>query len=51
MNVGIMLTIEEVRDIRKLLTEGMAPKTVAYRFGKHVNTIYNIIRNSKWEGV
>jgi len=51
MNVGIMLTIEEVRDIRKLLAEGMAPKTIAYQFNRHVNTIYNIKRNSKWEGV
>ena len=51
MNVGILLTVEQIREIRKLIAEGVAPKTVAYQFGKHVNTIYNIIRNNNWEGV
>jgi DNA invertase Pin-like site-specific DNA recombinase len=51
MNIGTLLTIEQIREIRKLLAQGVAPKTVAYQFGKHVNTIYNIIKKPNWEGV
>lgn len=51
MNIGKLLTIEQLREIRKLLAQGVAPKTVAYQFGKHVSTVYNIINNPKWEGV
>jgi hypothetical protein len=50
MNVGELLSRDQITSIRKLLSEGKAPKTIAFDFGKHVNTIYHIKRNKEWKG-
>lgn len=49
-NNGELLTRDQVSQIRTKLEKGIAPKTIAHEFGKHVNTIYHIRRNQKWEG-
>lgn len=49
-NIGELLSRDQVTEIRKQLEDGIAPKTVAYNYGKHVNTIYHIRRNRDWKG-
>lgn len=50
MNVGELLSRDQLVKIRALLASGVAPKTIAFDFNKHVNTIYHIRRNTKWKG-
>lgn len=45
----IPLTAQQRADIKRYIQQGVAPKTVAYMYGKHTNTIYRIINNETWK--
>jgi hypothetical protein len=48
--MGELLSKDQIDSIRKQLADGKAPKTIAFGYGKHDNTIYHIRRNKNWKG-
>ena len=50
-NPNAKLTIEKVREIRKLITDGLSYPKIARLFSVHEQTIGRINRRELWEGV
>lgn len=41
----------DVREIRKAVQSGVAPRKLAERYGVHVNTISKIVKRQNWKSV
>lgn len=49
--VNAVLTEEDIRKIRSMRASGAENRTLADRFGVHINTIYDITKKRRWKHV